>query len=469
MGCVAPWAVMLLLAGCLDGKEDADGLGAGLDHASSVVAIAPTTLMAFEERIVTAAVDLMGDTLEPTGMLFEPNIEVSDRGVLYITGHTALVNTHGAPVYMSHDDGVTWSQLPFAGPVGLPSPVPGATPPPSDEIFLVAGDDGWLYGVDITLATYPVNAWSGDGALHAYHNPDAYDNDQVALQQDRCQAIPLKDRPWAAYANGTLLMVSNPGAGPAQIGVLPVPPSAPAGVGATVGAGAWNLCAGPGQAQGDCRIPGVPGLRLDGLFAVPQACGPEDRVHLILGNARNVMDTRLVELFPFALNGEYSSKFPHAGFDAAGVLYVAATNNTGEGDGIVGGFNVAVSADGGETFEERTFTVGGPVRNFWMDPNRWGPGMLVVWTVDGETGFDWHVGHLHATAAGVPFIENVALAVDEGPFPHFDLVGSALGPDGRAYISAYEYGPLGGTPLAVFVQVDGPTMATPGFVGTGVD
>jgi hypothetical protein len=481
-----PWAMrsiwaslfvaMSVLAGCVEGTPDPVGPAVVAPQAPAPAAnaleVANASLarglsMGFAERVVTAAVSHSND-------LYEPTLEVSDTGVVYITGHTVLVDTTGAPVFMSQDDGQTWTQLPFLGSNRMPGTLPGATPPPSDEIFLVAGDGGWLYGVDITLATFPVNGWSGDGAELAYHNPNAYDEHQAVMQADSCVAAPAKDRPWAAYANGTLLMVSNPASGPAQVGVLPVPPGplglvpAPVGVGAASGGGWWNLCAGPNQLPAENNIPGVPDIRGDGLFAVPQRA--QGNLYVLLGNKADVMDVEARLLFPLASGGEITSLYGNAAFDGRGDLFVGITNNTRpDADGNrTGRLRFAASTDGGRTFVDATYEtgLGAPVRHFYMDGNKAGPGALVVWAVDGSgrdaqgrvSGWDWYVGHLQVDADGAPRLVDAFLAIDEGPRPSAHVTGAGVGPDGRAYLATYKPVEPLGTPLSVWVQTEGPRL-----------
>ncbi len=425
--------------------------------------LALNTSMVFEESIVDAAVSVTND-------LYEPTMEVSQEGTIFITGHTAVVDTTGAPVYGSWDDGGNWSQLPFTRNLYMPGDLPGATPPVTDEIFLVAGDDGWLYGVDITLATFPVNAWSNDGRFHAYFNPNAYDEQQPALQADECTAAPAKDRPWAAYADGKLLMVSNPAAGPAQIGIMDVPSGAlgiiptPYGVGTTMHGGKWNVCAGIGYHTADNRIPGIPDMRKDGLFIVPQLGSGE--LYLIVGNAMDIFQLDIFSVFPHASGGEITSVYGQAAFDADGTAFVGISANgpskNGERDGFL---RFAVSTDDARSFTTETFATGDAVRHFYMDGNRFGPGAFVVWAVDGNTTnengnvvrYDWYAAHVHAKD-GKPVFENVSLIIDEGKRPSAHVTGAALGPDGRGYTAMYEGQGRGGTPMSVFIQRGGPTM-----------
>ncbi len=442
-------------AGCLDGGES-DGSAdlVGPPRLPDVVRLNVRDQLEFLSSIIEPAV-YMGDGL------YEPTMEVSDSGVIYVTGHTFLVDTTGAPVYMSHDDGATWEQLPWFQDLSMPDPVPGATPPPSDEIFLVAGDDGWLYGVDITLATYPVNAWSDDGRRHAYHNPDAYDEVQAVTRT--CALGSVNDRPWADYANGTLLMVNNPGGGPVQVGVMDVPTALPLGGPgiAPITQPTWNLCASPGGS-----IPGIPALRDDGLFAVPQVerGGGEDELIVVLGNKADVMDTRVVPVTTFS--HQYDSGVINAGhavFDATGSLFVGIMNNTGEWPTAdEGRFKLAASADSGDSFVVRTFITGAPVQSVYLDGNPYGTGALLVWAIAGDTNgrTDWYTGHVQLAADGGPSIVNAALVLDEAPPPSAHVSGAAVGPDGRAYFVGFEGAfPLPGeTPLRLHVQQDGPRL-----------
>ncbi len=418
-------------------------------------------VMSFQETIVDAAIGYTAD-------LYEPTMEVSDTGVIYVTGHTILVDTTGAPVFMSDDDGESWSQLPFAGPATMPADMHGATPPPSDEIFLVAGDNGQLWGVDITLFTFPVNGWCGDGAEHCYHNPDAYDEVQAqttrgeALQSSAgqgdssCSVANLNDRPWTAYGNDKLLMVNNPGGGPVQVGSMDVPPAIPVG-GPQLGVadqGEWNLCAG----EGGGSIPGIPDMRDDHFFVVPQV--QNDKLVIVKGNAADVHDVEQVTVFNNTNTGGGTSNYGQAVFDQDGTLFLGIRNNTEENaDGErTGQLHLAVSQDDGTTFTERTLRLGSPSTSIYLDGNMAGPGALLTWAQDGDDGTDWYVAHMFVGPDGGPVVENATLVVDEGPSPSAHVQGAAAGPDGRAYIVTFHggYGPTDqATPLHVWVQGDG--------------
>lgn len=467
-----------LMAGCLSGDEPTDTTDDAPDDVmmdpdapvhipdllndSTAVDVAPIVL---ERSVVDAAVDMTGD-------LYEPTMEVCDDGSIYITGHTIAVDTTGAPVFGSHDDGETWAQLPWFMDQTLPEPVHGATPPVSDEIFLACGDDGWLYGSDITLASYPVNAWSGYGTMHEYWNFNAYDETQAAQQAGACDTLgavpapaPVKDRPWAAYANGTLLLTSNPAGGANQIGVVDVPFAAPApwSLGSVIDGIEWNLCAGPGGS-----IPGIPDIREDGLIAAPQRSG--GALWLTLADKTDIMNVENVKVFNHTTGGEITSVYGIASFDANGDLFVGITNNTEQdpnnGNNRTGQMRFAVSQDGGQTFTERVFVTGDEgngVRHFYMDPNAFGPGALVVWALDGQDGgYDWYMGHLQVGDDGRPVLENVSLVIDEGPQPSAHVTGAAVGPDGRSYTAMYTTGSgtpaAPTTPMEVWIQRDGPTL-----------
>lgn len=472
--------ILTTLAGCAGGPKASQGIAvdpanAAIPLLNDVQSILNASLanvagpMVFTQSIVDAAITYGSD-------LYEPTMEVSENGIIYVTGHTIGVDTTGAPVFMSKDNGKSWSQLPFFQTLTMPADLPGATPPVSDEIFLVAGDNGWLWGVDITLATFPVNGWSNDGAQHSYFNPNAYDEQQVALQAGNCIAAPAKDRPWAAYADDTLLMVSNPASGPAQIGVLPVPPTQaipaqpplPVGAGAVSGGGWWNLCAGTGFRPADCQIPGVPDMHRDGTFAVPQRC--DGSLYLITGNKANVMATQIQEMFPLTSGMEITSLYGHAAFDQEGTLFVGITNNTSPNkDGNrTGQIRFAASQDRGQTFEHQTYVtgLGAPVRHLYIDSNKFGPGALVVWALNGTTvnaqnvttAFDWYAGHLQIDDNGTPVLENAFLIIDEGPMPSAHVTGAAVGPDGRGYTATFQSAARGGTPISVWIQESGPTL-----------
>lgn len=461
----------LVLTGCIGSQTGTEGVEAppvddAVDRVGSGVVTIDTTVapdIGFAERVVDAAVGYTND-------LYEPTIEVSDNGVIFVTGHTILVDTTGAPVFRSLDDGETWEQLPFFGEARMPAGVHGATPPPSDEIFLTAGEEGWLYGVDITAATFPVNAWADDGGRHVYHNPNAYDRAD-ATSSGACGAVALNDRPWGVVAGGKLLMVSNPGTGTVQIGQMDVPRDERLGVPGNPATGPqWNMCAGSTS-----YIPGIPDMRDDLRFAVPYQAG--DTLEVALGSADNVNHVTHRTVFDVTNTGGGTSNYGQAVFDAEGTLFVAIRNNTeaGQDGNRTGQLKIAASTDGGRTFQERTFRVGPPTTSVYMGGNMHGPGALLTWAQHGDDGedygsTDWYAAHLSVGPSGAPTVANVSLALDEGPPPSAHVQGAAVGPDGRAHMVMYYggYGPADrATPLEVLVQETGPRLPVAAPVGPG--
>jgi hypothetical protein len=448
-------AAVLALAGCLDAAEPQVDNPLPTDDVSDLGLFLEAVIknsMNFTGSTVTAAVGYALD-------LYEPTMEVSDTGVIYVTGHTIAVDTTGAPVFFSKDDGKTWKQLPFLSSLTMPHPIHGATPPPSDEIFLVAGENGQLWGVDITLLTFPVNGWCNNGAEHCYHNPDAYDVVQAQtsrVQGGSCSALNLNDRPWVAYGKGKLLLVNNPGGGPVQVGLMDVPTLPVGGPGGIPTGATWNLCAG----KGGGRIPGIPDMRPDHFFAVPQVQG--DELVIVKGKG-DVMNVQQKTVFKNTNVGGGTSNYGQVVFDAEGTMFIGIKNNTRSSGGpSKGQLHLAISQDDGETFSERTLRLSAPTTSVYLDGNKAGRGALLTWAQQTEPGTaDWYAGHMFVGPDGAPVVENVSLILGGGPLPSAHVQGAAVGPDGRAYIVTYEdgYSPTAqATPLKVWIQKDGPTM-----------
>lgn len=474
------WLVVLALtttgiAGCVtspDAETPAATLGA--DPLTGLLPVSVENAMAFAQSVVKPAVGIASD-------LYEPTMEVSDTGVIYVAGHVIGAATTGTPAYYSKDDGKTWAQLPFVA--SAQSPVQGAQPPPGDEGFIVAGEKGQAWMADIYAAGFSVTGWCDDGARQCYDNRQAYD--RVATVQSSCDAKrSLNDRPWAAYGGGKLLLVNNPGGGPMQLGVMDVPPAQPVGLGGVNGP-KWNLCASPGG-----YIPGVPAMRPDGFFAVPQMSklnmGDDNVLTVTIGNAADINAVETKDVFPVTNVGAGTTNGGRTAFDKEGTLFVGARNNTrgeehksqggllGGGGGVTydpaeGRFILAVSTDDGQTFKNATFTLSSPVQSLYLDGNMAGPGALLTWSQAGEGDgkADWYVAHVFVGKDGRPEIRHVTLAVDEGPLYSAHVMGAAAGPDGRAYFvnfadfeSPAQY--AGSTPLSVWVQQDGPTLPVEG-------
>jgi hypothetical protein len=282
---------------------------------------------------------------------------------------------------------------------------------------------------------------------------------EAAQGGSSCSAANLNDRPWVAYGDGKLLLVNNPGGGPVQVGMMDVPSLPVGGPGLGVAepfSATWNLCAG----EGGGAIPGIPDMRDDHFFAVPQV--QEDELVIVKGSG-DVMDVQQVTVFKNTNTGGGTSNYGQAVFDADGTMFIGIRNNTEEdADGDrQGQLHLAISHDQGETFVERTLALSSPTTSIFMDGNMAGPGALLTWALEGKEGTDWYVAHLFAGADGGPVVENVTRVVENGPPPSAHVQGAAAGPDGRAYIVTFHggYGPTDGhNPLHVWVQQNGPRL-----------
>ncbi|MEA3190749.1 MAG: hypothetical protein QOD77_1331 [Thermoplasmata archaeon] len=435
-------AVALLLAGCSQQSSDTTTSSSPTQPPAAVP-------MAFATHVLPAVHAGHG--------LYEPTIDVSGSGVLYVSAHSTGVDVQGAPAFFSVDDGVTWSNLPLPGsPAGAPGEAQAGTTPPSDEIFIVAGTDGTAWGVDVTLFAFPVSGWCNDGAENCFYSPNAYDRAATT-----CAPSSLNDRPWAAYANGTLLMVNNPGGGPVQVGAMKVPPSEPLGVGNPATGPQWNMCAG----EGGGSIPGIPDMREDLFFAVPQVQG--GKLVVVTGNAadvgqveqHDVLDQSTVGVSQIGDSGQVA-------FDKTGTMFVATMNNTAASGAGSGAFQVAFSTDDGASFTVGRWSFDLPVSSVYIDGNKFGPGLLVNWGLVDQAGTDWYFAHAFVED-GQLVLRDVSLAVDDGPEASRHVQGAAAGPDGRAYMIMSEVSgnddaamaaAVGTMPLSVVVQQAGPTL-----------
>ncbi|MEA3165563.1 MAG: hypothetical protein QOJ26_420, partial [Thermoplasmata archaeon] len=335
------WPVTFLvlagIAGCLDsnpapGSDVVDAIPAVDSFVE--LQVPAVDAMTFTQSVVSPAQAIGQD-------LYEPTMEVSDSGALYVAAHVIGAATTGTPAYISNDDGASWKQLPAIGPVSFPTPVQGGQPPPGDEGFIVAGDDGRAWMADIYAAGFSVTGWCDDGASQCYDNRQAYD--RVRSTSEMCAdgvdpqastASSLNDRPWAAYAPGvgTLLLVNNPGGGPMQIGKLQIPPATPVGSMDPVTGPEWNLCASPAG-----WIPGVPAMRGDGFFAVPQMDGlgtDQERLTVVLGNVDDIFAVEVKDVFPVSSDYGGTSNGGRTAFDGTGALFLGAYNNTKGSDSV---------------------------------------------------------------------------------------------------------------------------------------
>ncbi len=500
-------------AGCVD-SEGADVN----DEASSD----DSFLYSFEQHTLPAVYR------EPLG-LYEPTIDVGGDGNIYVSAHSTGVGENPAPAYVSHDDGATWESMALFRDMQMEPHEQGAAPFFSDEVFIVAGEDGEAWGmdcctllgttpdpvtdpvseqdptgftVDVGLGVaglvapnnhLPVVGWCADGREVCYYNQHAIDHTAYATSSSTdCVPYYGTDRPWLAYNNGKLLMVNNPGLSfvsggqplggiSLQLGAMDTPPATPIALGAAAWGIDWNLCASsPGG-----HIPGIPDMRADHFFAAPQriaasGCGAEQSWELIMGNAADVHDVHqttaitAAHVSPAETDSTPSQVgwYGQASFDANGDLYVGVMNNTAGRDAddrciaLDGGMKFAYSNDDGESFTHTTFRFDRPVSSMYMDGNRYGEGFLLNWgEIDGPHT-DWYVGHVFPNENGTLRLENVMLAVDDGPESSRHVQGAAMGPDGRAYLvlSYHAQNPggqraqEGDTPMFVAVQEFGPRM-----------
>ncbi|HUR68825.1 MAG TPA: hypothetical protein VM370_06220 [Candidatus Thermoplasmatota archaeon] len=484
---------LLLLAaaaGCvLPGTEGPAATSAGADDAA---------LVASHFTLVTLPAVFGGPVDDPTSApigLYEPTIDVGPEGNLYVSAHSTSVGRYPAPAYVSTDDGATWSAMALAANYqGKPGEQMSA-PLFSDEVFIVAGEEGMAWGADCCneRMEFPVVGWCADGAEVCHYNQNAVDHTRYALDASPdCVASPGTDRPWLAYAGGKLLMVNNPGGAlvsasgqiPLQVGSMDVPPMTPLAYTGLAWGAQWNLCASTGG-----FIPGIPDMREDHFFAVPQwidfnteGCGATTHYDVITGIADDMHTLTQTTVFEnsHVAPGEKDSSPSNVGhygqavFDAEGALYVGAMNNSaiedadGEciADPSTGAIHLAVSVDDATTFVETTFRFARPVSSFYLDGNRHGAGSLLSWgEIDGDHT-DWYVGHVFRNDDGTLRLDDAMLAVDDGPEASRHVQGAALGPDGRAYLalSMNSQNPggaqaaRGDTPLRVAIQQDGPTM-----------
>lgn len=482
--------ILTTLAGCLEGSPQLPTTSPGLGDLLQLVNAT------YDVHTLPAVFgDPLGQNDAGTIGLYEPTIDVGPDGNIYVSAHSTEVGRYPAPAYYSVDDGVTWQSMAlFSNYQGEPSEQMSA-PLFSDEVFIVAGPDGTAWGADCCndRSEFPVVGWCSDGAEVCHYNQNAYDHSRLVLDASpSCVALPFTDRPWVAYANGKLLLVNNPGGSlvsengqiALQVGSMDVPPLAPVAYTASAWQVSWNLCGSSGG-----FIPGIPDMRDDHFFAVPQwvdfntpGCGAETHYDVITGDANDMYDLDQVTVFQNshvapAEDDSTPSNIGHYGqavFDANGTLYVGAMNNTAivdvAGECVAhptdGGIHLATSSDDAATFVETTFRFDRPVSSFYMDGNRYGEGFLLNWgEIDGNHT-DWFIAHVFPNGDGTLRLENVMLAVDDGPEASRHVQGAALGPDGRAYLvlSMNSQNPGGAraspgdAPLRVAVQKDGPTM-----------
>ncbi len=252
---------------------------------------------------------------------------------------------------------------------------------------------------------------------------------------------------------------------------MKVPPSQPAGLTTPLTGPTWNTCAGDGQANGG-GIPGIPGMRDDGFFAVPQLQG--SNMVVVTGYASDVMKVSQATVLKFDNTGVSAiMDSGQAAFDSRGTMFVAAFNNNGTG-AAAGGFQLAVSGDGANFTVDR-FGFEQPVSALYIDGNLHGPGALVYWGLLNGTTTDYYFGHAFVEN-GHAVLRDVNVAFRNGPVASRHVQGAALGPDGRAYMIMSDVSgnddqamvmAVGTTPLRVVVQTGGVRMPVDAAAGAG--
>jgi len=440
----------LLVAGC-SSKPAASGSTPMVPVHAERVNVTPTNTMAFKQSVIPQAVGTSND-------LYEPNLEVSDKGTIYVVAHVAVAVDSGSPAFASRDDGATWTQLPFLMQATMPTGDLGSALPSGDEGYIVPAEDGRAYMADVALHSFPVEGWCNDGAVQCYHNPNAYDRVAAETNEGSCSLQNLNDRPWAAYSNHTLLLVNNAGTGAVQVGVLTMPPSPPA-AGIEPRPARWNMCAGSGG-----FIPGIPALRPDHRFVVPQVHNGDTRADqkmvLVTGSTDDLSEVGSVDAFNVTSTSPDfggGAQFGGAAFDGAGNLYVWAENNTKSQGWIA----VGSSSDAGAHVDVTRFHVGGKVGFVHIDGAQDGTGALLTWAQQSKTGAsyaDFYAGHLAPVPGGVELTDVSLVAHDTQPCG--DVMGSGVGPDGRGYVVVFSdpkgcMDTPGAHPLSVYVQAKG--------------
>ena len=396
--------------------------------------------MRFRAHVVEPALSLGAD-------LYEPALTVSPTGTLYVAGHAPATYTTRAPVFVSRDDGRTWTPLP--GAWGQADRVPGDGRLNGGE-GIVAADAGgraWLF--DNGAANVALTTWCDEGRRECRHDPLAWDRPSALhpCGADRGDDLTVPDRPWIAHGAGKLLLVVS--AAKTQIGLHD-----PA-----TGVTRFNLCAADGA------TPGPGALRdADGLFAVPQAATPRGPLRVLLGT--DVADVRETTVFP-ALGplACESVNWGVATFSAAGTLYVAAALDEGA-------LGVATSRDGGATFTTTRLPMPPGLTHPWIAGNPRGEGALLTYALASharcEKGTDFHAAHLRLQPDGTVLREDDTLVAPDVPRPAGHYVKGDVGPDGRAYLVTFGAGQAtpvlvmphttGERPLRVHVQTDGPVL-----------
>jgi len=414
--------------------------------------------MAFEARPVTAAVATLAD-------LYEPSVTVAPDGAVYVAAHTPGAFATRAPAWVSLDDGRSWTGLPGHAPGS--SALPGGGEPSGDESLVAVDADGHAWMFENGLGVMPLWGWCDRGATLCSYNPNAWPG-PVDAADPTCPQTPLAggaaapasqdDRPWVHYGHGQLLLQNNAALN-AQVGLVDV----------RSGTARWNLCLEQGN-QSTVAGPGA--LRdSDGTLLVPHLQPASGGLDVMAYVGTDVQALRRVDtgLHAAGSGNCLSPAYGNLGFAAvtANGTFVVAAGTTQTTIGL------AVSDDG-VSFRNATFPAGGPIGALWVAASQRGDGALVSWlteaspscTANRDGPFTLHAAHV-AWPAGRPMLED-STDVAVVAHPCGDLLGSALGPDGRAYLASYDrpkcgetpdaVASIGKSPLTVYVQTAGPRV-----------
>ena len=421
-------------------------------HARPVVALAflcsvsmlpasADTTVTFRAAPVTPAISV-GAALD----LYEPSVSVSSHGDIYVAAHSAGVFTTRAPAWVSHDDGLTWQNLP--GFATLPAEVHGSGMLDGDEGIVVSDTTGRSWMLDNGAGSMSVTGWCNNGTVQCHYNPSVWD--QAGAARHRC-GLPVDDRPWLAYGKDKLLLVNNAN-GEAQIAVYDANQALPVGAGGPT----WNYCAGSGW------IPGPPSVRADGVYAGPQTqgSGPTYRLSIITGSVDDdPANATTVTATPLENHGlSCGGNFGFSSFDGSGTLWAGAASldTNAQAPSIALASSPDVS-----TFQTSSFDPGGGVSFMWITGNPNGPGALLMYAVGSCSSSSFYAAHLSVGANG-PVVSDVSLVAADVPNAIGDYISAGVGPDGRAYLVTYAADDFllttGVRPLTVYVQSGGPTF-----------
>lgn len=398
--------------------------------------------------------------------MYEPHLAIAGTGTIYVAGHTSAADTLHSPVWLSRDDGATWSPAPDIAPVQRSlSPVPSLAGRlgQGNEGGITADDTGraWLYDAAWVQGTAPLYSWCDDGARSCGFEPFALDERQLLTTACGSHALPrFPDKPWARYGHGQVLLAN---VGLRGVGVDEFEAASMVGrYDPATGATVWDTCVATGG------MPGVPGVRdRDGMIAVPQVLRtPAGQGHMVVHLGP---DPRALRPSPPLFESPTSFN-PCAGFngygtfDAPGNLYVLSFQGP-QRLAVTGSSDLAA-------FATTVFPVeGGIVRFLWAEGSPRGEGALLTWAVgpscDNFEPVTFYAAHVRLVD-GAPVVSEASV-IDAGILGVCgDYMGNEVGPDGRAYQAVHasvgacldtpDHLPLTDAPWRVYIQDGGPRL-----------